>query len=332
MSVKWTTQQAQDWYANITAIKGCNYLPRTAVNSTEMWQAETFDSETIREELSWASDVGYNSIRVFVQYLVWKDDSDGLKQRIHQLLDIADSFNISTALILFDDCAFAGKEPYLGKQDDPLDGIHNSGWTPSPGLQRVTDKAVWSDLEAYVTDIVGEFANDKRVILWDLYNEPGNSGMGEKSTPLVNAVFKWARSVNPTQPLTISVWLWEPQYDQIATDIFELSDVISFHYYRKERLEEIVARCKAHKHPVICTEWLHRRFGQTMDVALPVFAREHIGWYNWGLVAGRTQTYLDWRKEENTRDLKIWQHDIFHSDGSVYDEQEIKQIQSFSFE
>ena len=83
--------------------------------------------------------------------------------------------------------------------------------------------------------------------------------------------------------------------------------------------------------PVICTEWLHRPVGQTVQSALPVFAREHIGWYQWGLVAGRIQTYLDWRRERNSMPLGRWQHDVFHPDGRPYDEAEIELIRSFAF-
>ena len=68
-----------------------------------------------------------------------------------------------------------------------------------------------------------------------------------------------------------------------------------------------------------------------VELILPIFARERVGWYNWGLVAGRTQTYLDWRPELNTPDSVTWQHDIFRDDGEPYDEEELRLIQSFSF-
>ena len=77
-----------------------------------------------------------------------------------KFLTIADKHGIGSMVILFCDCAFAGREPYLGKQDEPVPGVHNSGWVPSPGLKRVTDKSVWPDLERYVKDIVGSFGKD----------------------------------------------------------------------------------------------------------------------------------------------------------------------------
>ena len=197
----WSKEKARQWYGKVSPLRGCNYLPRTAVNMTEMWQADTFDPETIDQELGWAEKAGYNSVRIFLQYLVWKDDPEGVKKRLDKFLTIADKHGISSMVILFCDCAFAGREPYLGKQDEPVAGVHNSGWVPSPGLKRVTDKGVWPDLEKYVKDIVGSFGKDKRILIWDLYNEPGNSRMGEKSLPLAEAAFAWARATNPSQPI-----------------------------------------------------------------------------------------------------------------------------------
>ena len=97
---RWTTEQAHTWYSEIDPIRGCNYLPRSAINSTEMWQASTFDPQTIRQELEWARRAGYNSVRVFVQFLVWQEDPDGLKLRLEQFLAIASGHEISTAAYL----------------------------------------------------------------------------------------------------------------------------------------------------------------------------------------------------------------------------------------
>ncbi len=331
MTEQWTPEKANNWYDATDPIRGCNYLPRSAINSTEMWQAESFDPDTIAEELAWAAAAGFNAVRVFHQFLVWQSDPAGLKRRIDQFLDIAAGNGIKAMFILFDDCAFAGKEPYLGKQDEPIPDVHNSGWTPSPGLARVEDRSVWPQLKEYVLDIVSRFADDERVQIWDLYNEPGNSDLGERSLPLVEAAFAWAREANPRQPLTTSIFRLHDEYE-MEERILELSDVPSFHHYGETGLEAVIKRCQAYGRPVLCTEWLRRVVGQTVELVLPIFARERIGWYNWGLVAGRTQTYLDWRRELNGPDSALWQHDIFQADGSPYAEAEIELIRSFAFE
>ena len=217
MGARWTAERAAEWAASVGWAKGFNYVPSTAVNTTEFWQADTFDETTIAREMEWAADIGYNSCRVFVQYLVWEADPAGLLARLRRFVDIAGANGISTMFTLFDDCAFSGKQPYLGVQDSPTPGVHNSGWTPSPGHERVVDRDAWPSLERYVTSVVAEFRDDDRLIAWDIYNEPANSGMGSTSDALVAASFDWARAADPTQPLTVGVWTPElPELNALA--------------------------------------------------------------------------------------------------------------------
>ena len=157
MDARWTVARAEEWSAATGWACGFNYVPSTAVNTTEFWQADTFDEATIAREMGWAARVGFNSCRVFVQYLVWESDAVGLVGRMGRFLDLAWACGISTIFTLFDDCAFSGKQPYLGPQDAPTPGVHNSGWTPSPGHERVVDRGAWPGLERYVTDLVGAF-------------------------------------------------------------------------------------------------------------------------------------------------------------------------------
>ncbi len=334
---RWSESKINSWYENLEPLKGFNFLPSTAVNSTEMWQGDTFDASTIQKELKMAHEAGYNSARVFLQYLVWKDNPAALKTRIDEFLTIAHNNNISVMFILFDDCAFAGKEPYLGVQDDPVPGVHNSGWTPSPGKARATDTSYWPDLEKYVKDIVYTYKDDKRIIVWDLYNEPGNSQMWEKSLPLLKSSFQWAREVAPSQPLTTAPWgdfynIFSNK-SLLTKEILEMSDIISFHAYEKPcEIENKIQVLKLnYKRPVICTEWLRRQNGGTFENLLPLFSNEEIGWYQWGLVAGDTQTYMHWGSKKGSPEPKIWQHDVFHKNGKAYEPSELKLVSEFKF-
>ena len=325
---RWPAQKAWDWHRKSGPIVGCNYLPRSAVNMTEMWQKETFDPETIDQELGWARKVGYNSIRVFIQFLVWKDDPTGLRQRVDQFLAIADRHGLGVMLVPFCDCGFSGRDPYLGKQDEPKPGVANGGWVASPGLTRVTDGKAWPDLEKYIKDLVGHFGHDRRVLIWDLYNEPGQSGLGEKSMPLVAASFRWAREMNPDQPLTIGVWTHFTNRMSMAQ--FALSDVISFHTYLKpDEVDWQIKHCEQFKRPMICTEWLMRQHGNTFASILPLFARHQVGSYHWGLVTGRTQTYLHWSSKPGDPMPAVWQHDMYRADGTLYDPKEIELLGSY---
>ncbi len=322
---KWPADKAWEWYRKQPWIVGCNFLPSTAVNDVEMWQAETFDPKTIDRELKMAHDIGFNSVRIFLNYVVWKADPDGLKQRFGEFLEIAARHEISVMPIFFDDCAFSGKEPQVGKQDDPVPGVHNSGWVPSPGKSKIRDRNVWPDLEKYVKDMVGEFARDPRILIWDLYNEPGYDGMGEESRPLMEAAFVWARAMKPIQPITTGAWA--DFNAPLQRRMIELSDIVSFHGYdARPGIEAKLAICEKEGRPVICTEWLLRQHNNTFQTLLPLFHERKVGCYNWGLVAGRTQTYFHGGSPKDTPEPAVWQHDIFRHDGTPYQADEIALI------
>ena len=323
---QWTKEKSREWFQSIPYPFGCNFLPSTAVNSTEMWQNESFDTETMERELRLACGLGYNTVRVFLPFIVWDDGPDSFKERFSSFLEIADACGITMMPILFDDCAFEGVEPYLGKQRDPMPGVHNSRWTASPGTAVKDNPNAWSRLEEYVQDLVGSFGKDPRVLVWDLYNEPGNSGSGEKSMPLLQAVFQWAREANPEQPLTAGVWGGGAQMQAINTFCEEQSDVVSFHsYYPAKATGEMIDSLSRHERPLFCTEWLHRPMGSRIQTHLGLFNERNVGIYNWGLALGKTQTNLNWYTMTGSPnpEPREWQHDLLFPDGAVYDHEEI---------
>jgi hypothetical protein len=313
----WPAQEAWQWYNRRPWLVGFNFLPSTAVNDTEMWQKESFDAPTIERELGWARKIGFNSCRVFLQYLVWKADPEGFNERFDRFLAIADREGISVMPILFDDCDFAGKEPYLGKQDDPVPGVHNSGWVPSPAHAMVADPKTWGDLEKYVKDVVGRFGRDKRIIFWDLYNEPS------RSLALVESAFGWAREARPAQPLTTCIFGSAEMQKRIP----EFCDIISFHNYGNlGGVKAEVARLKQFGRPIVCSEWMARGMGSLFESHLPFFGEERIGCYSWGLVAGKTQTYYPWGSKKGSPEPALWHHDLLRRDGTPFDAEEILTI------
>ncbi|MFH8135752.1 1,4-beta-xylanase [Pantoea osteomyelitidis] len=348
---QWTKEQAQDWYEQNGWLVGFNYLPRTAVNWTEMWQQDTFDPECIMEELKWARDAGYNSLRTNLPFIVWLHDRDRLIARIETFLAISASNNIKVMLTLMDDCGFSGEHPFIGRQKDPLPGVHNSQAAASPGRNIVMQPYLWMQIKDYLKDVIGYFAEDKRIIIWDLYNEPTNrmifTPIGEVafdpamemfSHRLMELAFKWAREVNPSQPLTVGAWHianilnpHDPIYEH-QTDIraLELSDIISFHaYVPASLLHKAIDVLKKYHRPMLCTEWLARHAESHMHEQLPIFKEEGIGCYQWGLVKGRTQTHIPWPeiKKSDATFRERWFHDFFNENGVAYDESE-KQLLS----
>jgi hypothetical protein len=334
----WSIEKAIEWYARQPWLVGCNFIPNNAINQLEMWQAETFDPVTIERELGWAASIGFNTVRTFLHDLTWQADPRGFKQRVDQFLKIASSHGIRPLLVFFDDCW--NGDPKLGTQPAPRPGIHNSGWVQSPSIAVVNcGPSAWGRLQDYVSDIIGSFADDERILLWDLYNEPGNGRNGEKSLPLVESVFEWARAVNPSQPLSVGVWFNNKQLNDFQ---LAASDVITFHNYCPvDHLERQITELRTQGRPLICTEWMARSGDSRVYTHLPIFARERVGCINWGLVSGKTNTIFPWQDLggvsvstssllEQVPEPKVWFHDLFRTDGTPYDPNEIELFKKYT--
>jgi hypothetical protein len=294
---------------------GCNFLPSTAVNDVEMWQKESFDPVTIDRELGWAQELGFNTVRIFMNYVVWEADAQSFKDNLGRFLSLAEKRGICALVILFDDCF--KPEPRVGKQEEPEPGVHNSQWVKSPGDKRVKDRAGWPKLEAYVKDVVGTFAADPRVLAWELYNEP------TMSLPLVEAAFQWARAAKPSQPVTSTIY----GNAQMRKRIIELSDILCFHNYGGlPSVRTEVSQLLATGRPVLCTEWMARPSGSRFESHLPFFKSNKIACWNWGFVSGRTQTIFPWGSPKGAPEPKLWFHDILRADGTPYQQKEVQAI------
>ena len=321
---RWSVERARKWAKERPFLFGANFTPSTAINQLEMWQAETFDASTIESELVLANSIGMNIMRVYLHDLLWEQDKEGFVERIEEYLAIADACSIGTMFVIFDDCW--NGDFSLGKQPDPVPYTHNSGWVQSPGHPVVEDPAQWPRLERYVKGLLGHFKDDPRVLMWDLYNEPGNGRIGDatekkarsgRSDPLVKAVFEWARSVDGlSQPLTVGLWNIQESLNKI---VLEESDIVSFHAYMKpNELNARIEKCAAAGRPMICSEWLARAYGSTFQDCLPVMKEKCIGAINWGLVDGKTQTKYPWGWKKEKGEPPVWHHDIFNTDGSLF--------------
>lgn len=325
----WSVEKANAWYKTKGWLRGSDFIPSTAINQLEMWQAESFDPATIDRELGYAESIGMNSMRVYLHHLAWEVDPAGFKNRVNQYLKIADKHHISTLFVLFDDC---WNPTYsLGKQPAPKPGVHNSGWVRDPGELIFTEPQVIEKLEAYVKDVLTSFKNDKRIVLWDLYNEPGNSGYGNRSMPLLEKVFVWGRQVNPIQPLSAGVWDWKLK--ELSEFQIKNSDVTTYHNYgdAENHRQDIAKLRTLSQRPLICTEYMARSRNSLFSTIMPMLKKENIAAYNWGLVAGKTNTIYAWDKPmPDGKEPELWFHDIFRPDGTPYKQDEVKVIKDLT--
>lgn len=326
----WSAAKANQWYSQHKWMVGANFIPSNAVNQLEMWQAETFDPKTIDRELGYAEGIGFNTMRVFLHSVAYGVDPKGFKSRMNQYLTIANKHHIETIFVFFDDCWNPNPKP--GKQPAPKPGVHNSGWVQDPGVREVTDPKQFKTLETYVKDVLTTYAHDKRVLLWDLYNEPGNSNKLDTSYNLLTKVFAWAHDVRPDQPLSAGLWRWD--FEKLNTFQALNSDVITYHEYEdKAAHERVLQLIKTHGKPMICTEYMARRNNSLFSTILPLLKKEHVGAINWGLVTGKTNTKYAWDTPmPDGGEPKLWFHDIFYPDGKPYKPEETEFIKKITSE
>lgn len=342
----WSEEQANNWYSKQGWLVGANYNPASAINQLEMWQAETFDTASINKELGWASSIGMNTARVYLHDLVHLNDSTGLYERIDLFLDIASKHGIKPMFVFFDSCW--DPFPKAGKQRDPKPHVHNSGWVQSPGANALKDSTQYLRLERYVKGVIRKFADDDRILAWDVWNEPDNdTGPSYRKVdlpnkvdyviPLLSKAFVWSRSVNPSQPLTSGVWLGDWSTHEGLKPIeklqLEQSDIISFHNYDKpEDLEQRIKWLQRYERPILCTEYMARPNGSTFEGFLPLGKKYNVAMINWGFVDGKTQTKYPWDSWEKnyTAEPPVWFHEVFRKDGKPYKEEETELIKELT--
>ncbi len=344
---RWTEEKINAWYDSNPWPVGCNFIPQYAINQLEMWQEDSFDAEGINRELTWAANLGFNTVRVFLHHLLWEQDSQGFLKRIDLFLSIAASHNIKTMFVLFD--AVWDPFPKTGRQPNPKRFVHNSGWVQCPGYEVLNDTGKYDDLHAYVHGIVNHFRDDTRVLIWDIFNEPDNMNMSsykddnyavnkaELSMNLLCKAIGWVRAINPVQPITMAPWQfdWSNPSSLTALDNFMFlhSDIISFHCYEdKKGMEKRITDLKQYGRPMLCTEYMARPFNSTFSEILPLLKEHRVGAYNWGFVAGKSQTYCPWDswQQPYSEEPVVWFHDVLRADGEPYDKEEIEFLMSFN--
>ncbi|WNJ20644.1 cellulase family glycosylhydrolase [Pontibacter sp. G13] len=368
---RWNEKKINKWYAKQPWLVGCNYYPATAINQIDMWQASTWDPERIDLELGWAANIGMNTLRVYLHDLVWADDEDGLYQRMDEFLTICDKHGIRPWFVFFDDCHFPN--PQLGEQPLPVRAYHNSAWLNSPARDLAKRYAKGkaspeeiAHLKGYVQGTMERFKKDKRILMWELYNEPGrgnglNGDMGAKSKKtrigdlsqkLVFDSWVWARDVNPSQPIT-SCTAGSVGKNNIKINRLN-SDLHSIHSYTEpQELKTLITDYQKDGRPVIITEWLARDRGSTVEACLPVMKEMNVGAVNWGFVSGKSATIWNWGSRKNPAGKKrsvlqeraegnvvqpgeampepeVWFHDLFRYDGTPYSTAEIELFQSLT--
>ena len=353
MKEKWTVEQANAWYDSLGWLRGCNFIGSDCSSRIDMWQSYGREGhmETARRELKLAQDIGFNTIRLIVEFDVWLQEHDSFMSVLEEYISIAAEYGQSVMLCLAHEAVICREEKYepkpLGEQPYAM-GYHQGRWplseeqrakTPVHALEREETR------ESYLTmvrEIVGKYANDKRVVCWNVYNEPGIA-IRERCLPLLDMLFEAVRSQDPIQPLCADVWRGMDE-DGTPTSAeckhaLELSDVVSYHSYTPvEKMVPQIEAIQQYGRPILMTEWLNRINHSDVRELYPLFYLERIGHYCWGFVVGKTQTHEPWESlwaqyEKDPTvpyDFTKWQHDLFRPNLRPYDPHELEIIKRYN--
>lgn len=353
--MRWSKERIWDWYNERPWMRGCNYMSADCANRVDQWQALGFEErfKTTEEELKLMQETGFNTVRLILEYVVWKEEHDGFMQRFDRYLSLCAKYGISCMIVLANDCMPPKTElwiePYVGEQtyDWGYHGgkKHSQHSTmhqgPAPHFY-LDDPEKRADYFKMVEEIVTKYKEDERICIWDVYNEPGNSRRQDITLPNLKRLFELVRKINPSQPLTTGLFKIKGDenipLNEIEQYALDNSDIISYHFYRDYNEHvKIIKRLKNEGRPILNTEWLGRCFGNDIFSLFPLFYLEKIGCWNWGFVAGKYQTYEPWegtwqQYEQGTAtevDFTKWFHDLYRPNHRPYDPKEIELIKHF---
>lgn len=271
---------------------------------------EAYPGMERKEIFKKAAELGFNSVRFWIQ----GESADEQETYIRELAEEADVYGLTVSpVLLFQYRYYREKDKEGAKQ--------------------------------YVQQLVGAFANDPRVILWDIWNEPDMQDtpqMYEQMDWIEEAV-GWCREMSPIQPITSSIfWDADVKADSMSqaiarrSEVESLMDIHNFHHYscaddHAKSLEEMVKRYqKIDNRPLICTEAITRTNGSGFPRTFVGFSEYHIHFYTWGLFMCDMNWTVSWGHSSYDPFEPMF-HELLHPDGEAYDAREIDWLRNFRF-
>lgn len=353
MNGVWNKERAWEWYNARPWIRGCNFMGSDCANRIDQWQEYGFEErfQTADRELKLVAETGFNSIRIIMDFFVWKHERAGYMQRLERYIALAAKYGITCTIVFGNDCmpvkAEALSRLKLGEQEWHL-GWHGGrkvsqhGTFGEAGYHLLDEPELALEHYEWVREIVDTYKNDERILMWDVFNEPGNSNRKNMSLPHLKKFFEIIREINPIQPLTAGIFTCDGKVDElpeIQRFALDNSDIVSFHNYGSYETNVcLLKRLKKLGRPIVNTEWLARCLHNNVQEIYPLFYLEKVGCYCWGFVVGKYQTHEPWNSvwdqyEKNPNldwDFTKWFHDLYRPSLHPYDPKEIELIKRFN--
>jgi hypothetical protein len=296
----------------ISEIKGFNYVPSNRINDVDTWR--DYNETTVELEMAYASRVGFNFMRVFLNFVVWEAERENFIIKLQHLVQTANSHGISTMPVVFDGCQFGCDN------EVPEYNSTTKCWLASPGHSRQNNVSWWPKGEKYVSALVhGLPDNTPGLMLWDVNNEPECAGAAQ-NWDFVQHFVLFFKNVTST-PVTVGV--------ASAQDLGKVAlyvNIISYHSYHhtwKDGLANLnLARSFAdwYKKPFFNSETGCISRANSYDQTIELHQMYGVGWVIWELMISECQDCVDTRR---------WKHGIVYSDGSIRDAAAVAAVSGF---
>ncbi len=262
-------------YDNYGWLRGFSVVPSWGARIEEAWWF--YDGGRFREEVALARTVHANCIRLWIEFTAWMADPKRVTEHFLDAVAAIAEHGMKTMPCLFNRWHDA-KWDYGGQYHEDL--YRN-----------------WTAKMEYVGELVRPLANDDRVLIWDLCNEPAahnlNDDWAKREYAWLEQVAKTVRSSGARQPITIGT--------MTGTNIetyAPLCDVLCAHPYTRTE-NELVAQ-------IAGLEEIRKRIGKPMmanecipgcldDQRRAALARAYahrlseagFGWMGWALREGK---------------------------------------------
>ena len=309
---QWTEKEAWKWQERVGVVKGFN----------EMIPA--YPGMTLDEILKTAQNIGLNNVRFWIPGASAEEKIANLRR----IVDTAEKYGITCSPVL--------TMPIL----------------KAFGESKGTDPAALKQMEEYTKKVIGAFAKDQRVIMWDLWNEPGcvnffDGGDADFSLCLkaIEYILEWSLEMNPVQALTSSIF-WrgdlknnETELQKYARQVEAKMDVHNFHDYaasgdsdhqqewQRELMDYLLG---ISNRPLVCTECLTRVNNSGLSRTFADFQPYNVNFYLWGLYICDRNWAVRW--ERSTYDpYENSFHNLLRPDGDPIDFRDIELIRNYRF-
>ena len=192
-------------------IRGFNYFPSNVTFLRDV--TEMYEEGIWNRELEFAEKFGANTLRIWFDIDSHMRDEKKFIEVFKKIVEQVKRHNMKMMPVLYN-CWLDLEHPFGALYP-----------------QEVYSKNRERHYE-YIKNVVGTFANEETIIMWDLCNEPYSFGWNDKCVEQETCfwvdLIKCFREVNPSQPLTMGT---HNVVEHTPRVIYELLDVLSCHPY-----------------------------------------------------------------------------------------------------